>query len=139
MHAHNLWTGARRTAPRVEIEGFCSEIVDGRERHGLALDLSEGGLRITRPWRSGVRTPREVQLEFEIPGVDEIIWARAEICFDQLRQGAAGLVRTSGLRLAAAASRDLRLLRDWVMAERRRLRDAFLDESAFVALAPHIH
>jgi len=55
----------------------------------------------------------------EIPGVDEVLWARGEICFDEVWrtrdprvQG--GITRTSGVRLVAAANRHLRILREFV-------------------------
>lgn len=71
----------------------------------------------------GPRT-RSVQLEFEIPDVDEVMWARGEICFDQVwnlaprLHGLSGLVRTSGIRLVTAANRHLKMLRDYVAYKR---------------------
>ena len=54
----------------------------------------------------------------------EIIWARAKVCFERVvSQRGGGLVLTTGVRLSAAASRDCRLLRDYVI-ERRRERAA---------------
>lgn len=104
--------------PRVEVETLCSEIVEGKERPSLVVDLSETGLRVERPYTGG-GTPRELQLEFELPGVDTIIWARGETCFDQVRPVRGGLLRTTGIRLASAAARDLRLLRDFIFEARR--------------------
>ena len=75
-------------------------------------------MRIERPYLGG-RTPRELQLEFELPGIDAIIWARGQTCFDQVRQVRGDLWRTTGIRLAAAASHDLRLLREFVHESRR--------------------
>ncbi len=111
--------------PRIVVEAFCSEILDGRERHAVVLDLSPTGLRVARPFVGG-RTPREVQLELELPGIDEIIWAKGHICYDRIRPAAPGtsamalgrIVRTSGIRLVAAAARDLRLLREYVLTQR---------------------
>jgi hypothetical protein len=103
----------RRQQPRISLESFCVEIVDGVERPVLAVDLSEGGVRISRPWFAG-RTPKELQLELEIPGVDELMWARGRTCFDQVRQVNGELWRTTGILLAGAASRDLKLLRELV-------------------------
>jgi hypothetical protein len=100
-------------APRVGVEALCSEIVDGRERHALLADVSAGGVRLARPYLGGP-TPRVVQLELELPGIDEILWAKGEVCFDHVSRGVGGLIRTTGVRLAAAAARDLRILRDWV-------------------------
>jgi hypothetical protein len=98
----------------VAVEAFCTEIVEGRERHVLVADVSEAGLCVTRPYVGGP-TPRIVQLELELPGLDEIIWAKGQVCFDQIRRGLGGLIRTTGVRIAAAASHDLRLLRDYVV------------------------
>lgn len=108
----------RRLSPRIEVAALCNEIFEGGDRFGSVMDLSPAGLRIERPYRGGAMT-RRIQLEFEVPEVDEIVWALGEVCFDRLhQQGAPGagtrLVRTTGLRIARAASRDLRLLRDYV-------------------------
>ena len=125
MYTSNAPSDVRRSVPRIGIEAFCSEILDGRERHAVVLDLSPTGLRMARPFVGG-RMPREIQLELELPGVDEIIWAKGHVCYDRIRPAAAGssamalgrVVRTSGIRLVAAAARDMRLLREFVMNQR---------------------
>lgn len=121
----HAWMDARRIDPRVDVETFCSELLPREERPALVVDLSPVGARIERPYVGGP-TPREIDLELEVPEVDEVIWARAEVCFDVVRQAPAGvhggpfgLLRTTGLRLVRAASRDLRLLRDCVFELRR--------------------
>ena len=117
------WWDVRRAAPRVDVEALCSEIVGHEERPGFVIDLSGRGVRIERPYVGGP-TPRGVQLEIELPGIDEILWARGEVCFDRVRPGPLGsLLRTTGVRLAAAAARDFRLLRDYVV-ELKRSREA---------------
>jgi hypothetical protein len=103
----------RRLQPRIAFESFCVEIADGIERPVLAIDLSEGGVRISRPYFVG-RTPKELQLELEIPGVDAVVWARGRTCFDQVRQVNGELWRTTGLILADAAAHDFRLVREFV-------------------------
>lgn len=117
MHALHPAVAGRRLLPRVGLETLCTEIGEGVERPCFAVDVSETGIRIERPWFAG-RTPRELQLELELPGVDAILWARGETCFDQVRQVRGDLWRTTGIRLAAAAARDLRLLRDFIFAHR---------------------
>ena len=119
----------RRESPRIGIEALCWELVDGRETSGLAVDLSSLGLRIERPYVGG-QTRREAPLQIEIPGIDEVMWAKGEACFDVLvpqagpAGGALGLVRRTGYRLVAAA-RDLRMIKEFVVetdrAERRAL------------------
>src|SRR5262249_41670974 len=109
------------------------------EQHALIVDLSESGLRLQRPLR-GRRAGRIVQLEFELPEADEIVWAKGEGRFDELWRGGAGggPRRTSGVRLVAAAQRHLRMLRDYVMARREHLREiAFSVEEEPLLYASH--
>jgi hypothetical protein len=121
----SAWMDARRIDPRVDVEAFCSELLAREERPALIVDLSPFGARLERPYLGGP-TPREIDLELEVPEVDEVIWARGEVCFDVVTQAAPGtfggpfgLVRRTGLRLVRAAARDLRLLRDAVFELRR--------------------
>ena len=104
----------RRYGPRIPMDSLCTELHGAGLRHALVVDLSEDGLRIERPF-GGPRT-RQLQLELEIPGVDEVGWAAAEVCFDEVRRGpgGAGIIRTSGLRLLSAAQRHRRILREFV-------------------------
>jgi hypothetical protein len=119
---------ARRESPRIDIAALCWELVDGRETSGLAVDLSSLGLRIERPYTGGP-TRREVPLQLEIPGIDEVMWAKGDACFDVLvpqagaAGGALGLVRRTGYRLVAAA-RDLRMIKELVIETDRAQRRA---------------
>jgi hypothetical protein len=108
----------RRTSPRIDIEALCWEVVGEREVSSLVVDLSIEGARLERPYVGG-RIEREVPLQLEVPGIDEVMWARGDVVFDRLvpsraSGGPFGLVRRTGYRLAVAAARDLRLLRDYV-------------------------
>ncbi|HEU0033258.1 MAG TPA: hypothetical protein VFQ53_21645 [Kofleriaceae bacterium] len=128
MHAY------RREGPRVDVEALCWEVIDGEETSALALDLSWKGLRLERPYLGGPAR-RQVPLQIELPGIDEVMWARGHACFDILvptespRGGPLGLIRRTGYRIAAAASRDLRLLKDYVV-ETHRARTRAMIESA---------
>jgi hypothetical protein len=103
----------RRSSPRVSLETLCNEILEKNERPAFVWDVGEAGLRIARPYFGG-RTPRELQLEFELPGVDAVLWAKGETCFDQVTQIRGELWRSTGIRVAAAASADMRVLREYV-------------------------
>lgn len=108
----------RRFGKRILVDTMCNELVAERSLLGRVLDVSENGLRIQRLLKR--RNPdRVVQLEFELPDSGEVIWAKGEICFDQLWPvevaGRPTPVRTSGIRLVAAAQKHLRLLREFVM------------------------
>ena len=103
---------------------MCWELVDGRETSALAFDLSSGGLRIERPYAGGP-TRREVPLQIEVPGIDEVMWARGDASYDLLipttkpAGGVLGLIRRTGYRLVLAAQRDLRLLEEFVVETHR--------------------
>jgi hypothetical protein len=109
----------RRESPRIDIDALCWEVIDGKEASGLAVDLSSMGLRIERPY-SGGPTRKEVQLEIEVPGIDEIVWAKGEASSDILvptslpAGGPMGLIRRTGYRLILAAQRDLRMIKELV-------------------------
>jgi len=130
---------SKRLEPRVPVETLCSEVVDEREHFGVLVDLSPRGVRLERSL-AGRRAGRIVQLEFELPDADEIIWAKGEVCFDRYGRAVAGTpaVRTTGVRLVAAASRHLRMLRDWVVATvEARQRTLADDVGGHLALASH--
>jgi hypothetical protein len=129
---------SKRLDPRIPVETLCSEVIDDREHYGMLVELSPNGVRLERPL-SGRRDGSIVQLEFELPDADEIIWAKGEVCFDRYRRlDGVSAVRTTGVRLVAAASRHLRMLRDWVAATveaRQRARQD--DVGAMLSLASH--
>lgn len=116
----------RRVVPRTAVTARCWEVTNDKEQRGLVVDLSWEGVRLERPFLAGARG-EHVQLEIDVPGLGEVIWAKAGPCFDQLVPapagsalgGPMGLVRRTGYRLLAAASRDLRLLRDYLFEQRR--------------------
>ncbi|HEY1557876.1 MAG TPA: PilZ domain-containing protein [Kofleriaceae bacterium] len=111
----------RRGSPRIEVEALCWEIVGNHEVSSLVVDVSGDGMRLERPYIGG-RIAREMPIQLEVPGIDEVMWARGEVVFDQLvptrspTGGPFGLLRRTGVRIALAAARDLRLLRDYVYA-----------------------
>ena len=107
----------RREGPRIDVEAMCWELVDRAEVSGLAVDLSTMGVRIERPYVGG-HTRNQVPLQIEVPGIDEIMWARGDAVFDIVvpapKAGPMGLLRRTGYHLKLAASRDLRLLKEFV-------------------------
>jgi hypothetical protein len=122
----------RREGPRIDVEALCWELVDGHETSGLTIDLSSTGLRIERPYVGGP-TRREVPLQLEVPGIDEVMWARADACFDILvperspRGGPLGLIRRTGYRIAVAARRDFKMLEEFVVETYRARRAEHLN------------
>jgi hypothetical protein len=74
-----------------------------------------------------------VQLEIELPGTDEVVWARGDVTFAFLSpmggthpDGQPRLWCRAGLRIAGVAQGERRLLRDYVIEARRARRRAEL-------------
>lgn len=126
----------RREGPRIDVEAVCWELVDRTEVSGLAVDLSSMGLRIERPYVGGP-TRKAVPLQIEVPGIDEIMWARGEAVFDIVvpakTAGPLGLMRRTGYHLTLAASRDMRMLKEFVHETHRILAREIPDD---LELAP---
>jgi len=103
----------RRQSPRVPAPGgFCTEISDLGDRYAILSEVSSSGLRLHRPYQ-GDQSP-VVQLEFDLPGVDELIWAKGVVCFARVWETPEGQVlQTTGIELAGVAGRHQRLLRDF--------------------------
>jgi hypothetical protein len=115
----------RRLAPRVRLDGLCGVVSKDELRHAALLDLSALGIRIERMFDPAVAS-RVVQLEIELPGTDEIVWASGEVTFAHLSplgghhpDGQPRLRCRAGIRIERVAGRERRLLRDYVIETRR--------------------
>ena len=118
----------RRSGRRVPVHTFLTEYISEQPYRGMITNLSEHGLRVQRVLRPGSRLSRLVQLEFELPGTGENIWALGEARFDDLEiapfgpvgAAPAATIHSSGVRLVQLARRHARLIRDYVIEGRRR-------------------
>jgi hypothetical protein len=115
--------GGRRLEPRLPAPGaFCTEVTDERERYAMVADLSPTGIRLHRP--SMGPQERTVQVELDLPGIDELIWAKGVVCFNRVWRAAGGpVVHTTGIEIVRAASRHLRLLREFAFDQAGRFGD----------------
>ena len=112
---------ARRRAPRISVEGLCGVVTNDDLQPAAMSNLSTLGLRVERPFDPATAKP-VVQLEIELPGIDEIVWVSATVTHAHLTpmpgRTADGQPRfwcRAGLRIANASQRELRLLRDYVV------------------------
>jgi hypothetical protein len=113
---------ARRRAPRISVAGFCGVAVDNDLHHASLTNLSTLGLRVEGPYRPADGAKRVLQLEIELPGLDEVMWASALV----MRAVVTPLRTTSpddkprfwcraGLRLGETSRRERRMLQDYVI------------------------
>jgi hypothetical protein len=128
----------RRDDGRISLETFYTEYVSDRPYRGMITNVSHNGLRVQRLLRPGARMSRVVQLEFELPGTQEVIWAKGEACFDELEiasfgptgTGPSATLHSSGIRVVACADKHARLMRDYVIEKRRDNQRQFFQEAA---------
>ena len=120
-----MFTDSRRLSPRISVDGLCGVVTHRDVRPAAMRDLSSLGLRLELPFdpRAAART---LQLEIELPGTDEIMWARGHVTFAHLTpmggthaDGQPRLWCRAGLHIDVAASRDRRLLREYVTETHR--------------------
>lgn len=126
----------RRHAPRIPTDGICG-VVSGRAlRPAAMLDLSWMGLRLELPFDPAASS-RTLQLEIELPGLDEIVWARGRVTFARLTpmggQHADGQPRMwckAGVLIDLAAASERRLIRDFVIESQRAQAAASVDPTS---------
>lgn len=128
---------------------MCWELVGEQERGSMVVDLSTQGARLERPYvpvtyvdydgmelgpagRSRYVSPpatmsrfARVPMQIELPGLDEVLWARGDVVFDELVPvkslgGPFGLMRRTGVHISLGARRDLDLLSDFVWETHRK-------------------
>jgi hypothetical protein len=112
---------ARRRAPRISVDGFCSVAVANDLHHASLSNLSTLGFRVERPYDPATAKP-VVQLEIDLPGLDEVVWASAIVTRAFLTpmpgRTADGQPRfwcRAGLVLGDTSRRERRMLRDYVV------------------------
>lgn len=120
----------RRLAPRISVDGLCGVVAKHELRHARMIDLCAIGLRLELPFDPAAAA-RTVQLEIELPELDEIVWARGQVTFAHLSpmggrhpDGQPRLWCRAGVHIDLAVARERRLLRDYVIETRRARRVA---------------
>ena len=110
-----------RFYPRVAATGLCGVVTGGELRHATMVDLSTMGIRLERPF-DPAKASRAVQLEIELPECDEIVWAKGHVTHAHLRpmgglhaDGQPRLWCSAGVQIDLAATRDRRMMRDFVL------------------------
>jgi hypothetical protein len=121
----------RRDDHRIPLQIFLNEYVRERHHRAVTTNVSPSGLFIHRTFAAGVkrlpigRHDRFVQLEFALPGTSDTIWARGEIRYDEL--GVGNFVHGTGIYLTDLARGHARLLKEYVLDEKRRRLQGILD------------
>lgn len=111
----------RRAAPRIATEGICGVLAGRALVPASMIDLSWLGLRLELPF-DHTTAARDVHLEIELPGLDEIVWAKGHVTFARLTpmggfhaDGQPRLWCSAGVKIDVAAPSERRLVRELVM------------------------
>jgi hypothetical protein len=107
----------RRLTPRLRLALTMNQYVKDDPCPALARDVSEGGLALQKRVDPSQSPVELVNLEIELPGTNETIWAAAEPRFDALHRS----LQVSGLRFVSMARKHERLIRDYLRERRERL------------------
>ena len=118
---------SRRDHDRVSFEMFLNQYVDERLERGVTSNVSPTGMylhRVLKRRETGAgRSTRFVQLEFNLPGTSEVIWARGEVRRDELElppwRRDSEMVHGSGVRLVALPKAHARMWRDFVYEKKK--------------------
>jgi hypothetical protein len=105
------------------MEIYLNEYVGERLHRCVTTNIGENGLFLHKLITPPRRRPDAIQLEFELPGTSETIWARGEVAyenFDPFFHGA-------GVRLTGIANIHAKLLRDYVREKRVRQLERLLE------------
>ena len=125
----------RRLGFRIPLEIFLNKYVDDQPFRALTSNLSDTGIFlqvVNNPkisWTPKIGTP--VGLEFELPGTNEVIWARGEICYEN----DVSIVRGAGVCFRAMPTVHARLIRDYCVETRRAHLSSLLERIRQPALA----
>ena len=110
----------RRRSPRILVDGFCGVASNDELLPATLRDLSLGGLRLERAFDPKAAR-RRVQLEIDLPGIDEVVWASGVVTFAVLTpmpgrtpDGQPRFWCRAGLRLENMCRREQRMLHDYV-------------------------
>ena len=111
---------ARRRAPRISVDAFCGVVNDHDLHYASLSNLSAVGLRLEHVFDPATAKPI-VQLEIELPGIDEVLWTTAKVTRTILTRmgrqpdGQPRFWCRAGLVIGDTSRRDRRLLREFVV------------------------
>jgi len=105
----------RREYLRAAVNVFVNEDLETEAMLARALDISEAGMRYTKPSGPVKRCGPEVRLEFCLPGEPEPVQTTGEIVYDYLDDK----VHATSVTFTALDSKDAERIRQYVIRRSR--------------------
>jgi c-di-GMP-binding flagellar brake protein YcgR len=106
----------RRLGFRIPFETMVTSYVHDRPVRGLATNLSDTGMSLSAISMLAPPPGLVVGLELDVPGMDDSIWAAAQVCYRKDDRMASGL----GVRFVAMARTHARMIREFCIEMRRK-------------------
>ena len=106
----------RRLGFRIPFETMVTSYVHDRPVRGLANNLSDSGISVSAISMLAPPPGLVVGMELDVPGLDDTIWAAAQVCYRTDDHLASGL----GMRFVAMARAHARMIRDFCIEMRRK-------------------
>lgn len=105
----------RRLGYRIPFSTMLTSFIRDRPVRALAEDLSDTGVRLCAVSARAPAPGTMMAIEIELPGQEETIWAKGEVCYRKGDELASGI----GVRFIAMAQMHARQLRDFCIESRR--------------------
>jgi hypothetical protein len=106
----------RRNDYRIPLQMFLNEFVADRPFRSMSVNLSPKGISLNHLIQPVENARKLVNLEFELPGTSEVVWAAGKIRYDARDTYFHG----TGVEFTGMARIHQRLLRDYVIEHRTR-------------------
>ena len=106
----------RRLGFRIPFDTMVTSYVHDRPVRGLATNLSDTGMSLSAISMLAPPPGLIVGLELDVPGLDDSIWASAQVCYRKDDRMASGL----GVRFIAMARSHARMIREFCIEMRRK-------------------
>ena len=106
----------RRLGFRIPFEAMVTSYVHDRPVRGLVTNLSDTGMSMSAISMLAPPPGLVVGIELEVPGIDDSIWAAAQVCYRKDDRLASGL----GVRFVVMARSHARMIREFCIEMRRK-------------------
>ena len=115
----------RREYLRAEVNVFVNEDLECESMLARALDISEAGMRYTKPSGPVMRTGPEIRLQFCLPGQEEPVQTTGQVVYDHLD----AKVHSTSVTFTSLDTNDAERIRRYViLRSREELFEMFKEE-----------
>lgn len=105
-----MGTFNRRQGLRMPLQLFLNTYSEDKTERCMSLNISPDGIFLNRLFQPETQDPSTVVMEFQLPGMSEVIWAKGEVCYDKTDE----YFHKTGVRFTTIAKKHRELLKDYI-------------------------